>query len=124
MELEKMLNDINNQLEGLVEQRKQIMIKLCNYKLIQLLSIYFNIVDYIYDNYGNRQVTIYIPSLLFEICITSDSNNILYNICYSDVENVEFYKHEIDTSTFRLINDVFPNFKEIFIDKLEEWFII
>jgi hypothetical protein len=124
MELQQMLNTVNNGLEALVQQRTQIMIKLCNYKLKQLLNISFNIVHYIYDNYGNRQVILYIPSLLFEIRITSDTENILYNICYSDVEEVEFYKDEIDTSNFRLISDIFPQFKEIFIDKLEEWFII
>jgi hypothetical protein len=124
MELEQMLNAVNNGLEALVQERKQIMIKLCNYKLQNLLSISFDIVDYIHDSYGNRQVILYIPSLLFDIIVTEDSNNILYDINYNDVEHVEFYKDQTDTSTFRLINDVFPQFKEIFIDRLEEWFII
>jgi hypothetical protein len=124
MELEQMLNAVNNGLEALVEQRKQIMIKLCNYKLQKLLSISFNIVDYTHDNYGNRQVNIYIPSLLFEIIVTTYSNNTVYDINYNDVEHVEFNKDQTDTSTFKLVTDVFPDFKEIFIDRLEEWFII
>jgi hypothetical protein len=124
MELEQMLNAINNQLDTLVQQRKQTMIKLCNYKLQKLLSIPFHIVDYIHDSYGNRQVILYIPSLVFDIIVTEDNHNTLYNICYSDVEHVEFYKDEIDTSTFKLINDVFPHFKEIFIDRLQDWFIL
>ncbi len=124
MELQQSLNAVNNQLEALVQERQQIMIKLCKYKLQELLEIPFDIVDYIHDSYGNRQVILYIPSLLFDIIVTEDNNNTVYNICYSDVEYVEFYRDEIDNSTFRLVNDVFPEFKEIFIDRLEEWFIL
>ena len=124
MELQQSLNAVNNQLEALVQQRKQIMIKLCKHKLQRLLEIPFDIVDYIHDSYENRQVIIYIPSLLFEIIVTEDCNNTLYNICYDTIEHVEFYKDDIDNSTFRLVIDVFPEFKDIFIDRLEEWFII
>jgi hypothetical protein len=124
MELQQSLNAVNSGLEALVEQRNQIMIKLCNYKLTRLLSISFEILHYIHDNSGNRQVTIYIPSLLLEIIVRGDSTNTVYDINYSDIEHVQFYRDEIHTSTFKLVNDAFPDFKEVFIDKLEEWFII
>ena len=123
MDLEQRLNDINLQLEALVKQRTQILIKLCKYKLIQLLDIPFEINDYVYDEYGNRQISVYIPSLLLQIDITKDTENIYYDVYYDDIEHVIIYKDHIDSPIFNLLDSVLPRFREIFVYRLNEWFI-
>jgi hypothetical protein len=124
MELQQRLEDINQQLEDLVQQRKQILMKLCKYKLIKLLEIQFEINNYIYDEYeyGNREISIYISSLLLQIDITKDKNNTVYNVYYCDVEHVTLNKEDIDTPVFDLLESVLPGFKQIFVYKLDQWF--
>jgi hypothetical protein len=124
MEHERQLNDINLQLEALVGQRKQILIKLCKYKLMKLLEIPFEINDYVYDQNENRRASVYIPSLLLQIDITTEKNNTFYDVYYSDVEHAIIYKNDIDSPIFNLMDSVFPGFREIFLDRLDEWFNI
>jgi hypothetical protein len=124
MELQGQLNEINVQLEGLVKRRKQILIKLCKYKLLQLLEMTFEVNDYVHDENGNTRASVYIPSLLLQIDITKDKNNTFYDVCYDDVDNAIIYKDDIDSPIFNLLDSVCPGFREIFVDRLDEWFNI
>jgi hypothetical protein len=124
MEIQRKLSAINFQLEALVEERKQIMIQLCTYKLTWILDIPFVINDYVHDEYGNRQVSVIISSLLLQIDITKDKDNTFYDVYYDNIEHVIIYKNDVDNPIFNLLDNVLPRFSKIFVNRLEEWFII
>ena len=124
MEIQRKLSAINFQLEALVVERKQIMIQLCTYKLTRILDIPFVINDYVHDEYGNRQVSVIISSLLLQIDITKDKDNTFYDVYYDNIEHVIIYKNDVDNPIFNLLDNVLPRFSKIFVNRLEEWFII
>lgn len=91
---------------------------------MKLLEIPFEVNVYVYDEYGNRQTSVYIPSLLLQIDITKDKDDTYYDVYYDDVEHVIIYKDDIHNPIFNLLDSVCHRFREIFVVRLEEWFNI
>jgi hypothetical protein len=120
MELEQELSNITNEINRLIMNKRLIQDKILKYRLCKMLNINVEVHNF-FEVPHDKSVHIYIDEVKLDIHLIIHYN-IIYYKCI--VDGKDTYNLTSKDKDLKVLNDIFPKFKEVFMDEIDSWFYI
>jgi hypothetical protein len=118
MNLEQELSNINNEIAKLIMHKRLIQDKILKYRLSKILDITVEVNGF-FEVPHDKSVHLYIDQVKLDVHIVKHYNTIYYKCI---VDGKDIYNFTSKDTDLKNIGEIFPKFKEVFIDQIDSWF--